>query len=62
MGTISSVFGLTAGHINQVQFSVLVATVILSAIIPTFIAQKWFEPKYELPEFDGLISEPNQLE
>jgi len=62
MGTISSVFGLTAGHISQVQFSVLVATVILSAIIPTFIAQKWFEPKYELPEFNGLISEPNQLE
>jgi Kef-type K+ transport system membrane component KefB len=50
MGTISSVFGLSGGFINQIQFSVLVATVVLSAIIPTFIAQKWFEPAYQLPE------------
>ena len=53
MGTISSVFGLTGGFINQVQFSVLVAAVVLSAIIPTFIAQKWFEPAYQLPENSG---------
>ena len=50
MGTISSVFGLTGGFVNQIQFSVLVAAVVLSAIIPTFIAQKWFEPAYQLPE------------
>jgi Kef-type K+ transport system membrane component KefB len=50
MGTISSVFGLTGGFINPIQFSVLVAAVVLSAIIPTFIAQKWFEPAYQLPE------------
>jgi hypothetical protein len=53
MGTISSVFGLTGGFINQVQFSVLVAAVVLSAIVPTFIAQKWFEPAYQLPENSG---------
>ena len=45
--TISSVFGLTAGYIDQVQYSVLVGVVIASAIIPTFIAQKWFMPVEE---------------
>jgi Kef-type K+ transport system membrane component KefB len=62
MGTISSVFGLTAGFINRAQFSVLVAVVVLSAIIPTFIAQKWFQPKYELPDLNGLSSVSENLE
>lgn len=62
MGTISSVFGLTAGFINRTQFSILVATVVLSAIIPTFIAQKWFQPKYELPDLNGLSLTPGNLE
>lgn len=43
-GTIAGVFGLTSGFINQVQYSVLIGVVIASAIIPTFIAQKWFMP------------------
>ncbi|MCX7919230.1 MAG: cation:proton antiporter [bacterium] len=43
-GTIASVFGLNAGLINQVQYSVLVGVVIASAVIPTFVAQKWFMP------------------
>ena len=43
-GTISSVFGLNAGYIDQVQYSVLVGVVVTSAVIPTFIAQKWFMP------------------
>jgi len=43
-GTISSVYGLQAGHINSSQFSVLVAVVIATAIIPTIIAQRWFRP------------------
>ena len=62
MGTISSVFGLTAGIINRTQFSILVATVVLSAIIPTFIAQKWFQPKYELPDLNGLSSTSENIE
>lgn len=45
-GTISSLYGLNSGIINEVQFSVLVTTVILSAVIPTLIAQKFFEPKH----------------
>jgi len=43
-GTIASYFGLQSGYINQVQFSVLIAVVIASAVIPTFFAQKWFKP------------------
>jgi Kef-type K+ transport system membrane component KefB len=43
-GTISSVFGLTSGIIDQVQYSLLIGVVIMSAVIPTFIAQKWFMP------------------
>ncbi len=43
-GTIASVFGLNSGFINQVQYSVLIGVVITSAVIPTFIAQKWFIP------------------
>jgi Kef-type K+ transport system membrane component KefB len=46
-GTISSVFGLTSGLIDQVQYSLLVGVVIMSAVIPTFIAQKWFMPVNE---------------
>jgi Kef-type K+ transport system membrane component KefB len=44
-GTISALYGLTHGIITQDQYSVLVVTVILTAIIPTVIAQTFFEPK-----------------
>jgi len=46
-GTISSLFGFNSGYINQVQYSVLVGVVVASAVIPTFIAQKWFMPVNE---------------
>jgi len=46
-GTISSLYGLRAGIFDQAQFSVIVTVVVLSAIIPTFIAQRWFEPRRE---------------
>lgn len=44
-GTISSMYGLSAGYIDRTQFSLLVTTVILTAVVPTFIAQRWFEPE-----------------
>jgi len=47
-GTISALYGLQAGHITSSQFSILVAVVIATAVIPTVIAQRWFSPK--LPE------------
>jgi len=43
-GTISSLYGLNTGIIDRTQFSLLVAVVVLSAIIPTVIAQRAFQP------------------
>jgi Kef-type K+ transport system membrane component KefB len=43
-GTISSLYGLQAGIIDETQFSLLVAVVVLSAIIPTAIAQRFLQP------------------
>jgi len=45
-GTISSVFGLTSGIIDQVQYSLLIGVVVSSAVIPTVIAQRWFKPAH----------------
>jgi Kef-type K+ transport system membrane component KefB len=47
-GTISALYGLNTGIINQLQFSVLVTAVILSAILPTFVAQRFFSPPTHL--------------
>ena len=51
-GSISALFGLTHGIINQEQYTILLTAVILSAVAPTIIAQKWFQPdiKKELKE------------
>jgi Kef-type K+ transport system membrane component KefB len=46
-GTIASLYGLNAGILNQVQFSVILTTVIATAILPTFIAQRFFSPKIQ---------------
>lgn len=46
-GTISSLYGLNAGIIDRAQFSVLVTTVIGTAVIPTLIAQRFFSPRTE---------------
>ena len=43
-GTISALFGLRNGLINATQYTILVTTVILSAIVPTLIATTFFEP------------------
>jgi Kef-type K+ transport system membrane component KefB len=43
-GTISSLYGLNAHIIDRTQFSLLVTVVVLSAIVPTAIAQRWFSP------------------
>jgi Kef-type K+ transport system membrane component KefB len=63
-GTISSLFGLQAGIINQVQYSILVGVVVASAIIPTFIAQKWFLPvdEEDILDFDTWYMPANDDE
>jgi Kef-type K+ transport system membrane component KefB len=43
-GTISSLYGLNAGIIDKTQFSLLVTVVVLSAVVPTAIAERWFVP------------------
>jgi len=44
-GSISALFGLTHGYIDQGAYAVLVTTVILSAVVPTLIATTFFEPR-----------------
>ena len=46
-GTITSLYGLNAGIIDRTQFSLLIAVVVLSAIVPTAIAQRFFQPRVE---------------
>jgi Kef-type K+ transport system membrane component KefB len=47
-GTITSLYGLNAGIIDRTQFSLLIAVVVLSAIVPTAIAQRFFHPEIEM--------------
>lgn len=43
-GTIAALYGLNNNLIDSNQYSALVGTVILSAVIPTLIAQRYFFP------------------
>ena len=43
-GTISALYGLTNHYVTDAQYSAIVAVVILSAVIPTVIAQRFFFP------------------
>ena len=56
-GTISALFGLNHGIIDQNQYSHLVATVIGSAVIPTAIANARFLPRHLLPGRQGELKE-----
>jgi len=44
-GSISALFGLTNHIITQTQYTILVTTVIGSAVVPTLIAQRFFQPR-----------------
>ena len=46
-GSISALFGLTNRIIDQGQYTILVTAVIGSAVVPTLIAQKWFQPQFK---------------
>jgi hypothetical protein len=43
-GTISAIYGLNAGIIDETQFSLLVTVVVVSAVVPTAIAERRFLP------------------
>ncbi|MGB8276221.1 MAG: cation:proton antiporter [Alphaproteobacteria bacterium] len=46
-GTISALFGLANHIIDQQQYTILVTAVIGSAVVPTLIAQRWFQPSFK---------------
>ena len=53
-GTISALFGLTNHVIDQVQYTILVTTVIGSAIVPTMIAQRFGDADHHLERYAAL--------
>jgi len=54
-GTISSLYGLQNGIIDQNQYTILVSVVILSAFVPTLIAQTFFQPSIERMQAWGRL-------
>ncbi len=57
-GTISSLYGLNAGIIDKTQFSLLVSVVVLSAIVPTVIAQRRFAPDVDEELLADQMTQP----
>jgi len=55
-GSISALFGLTHGYIDQSQYTILVTVVILSAVAPTLIAERFFRPELESEAAKGQPS------
>ncbi len=58
-GSISALFGLNHGLIDQRQYTELVTVVLLSAFVPTLIAQQLFQPQVAISveEEDALGEE-----
>jgi Kef-type K+ transport system membrane component KefB len=59
-GTISALFGLSHGVIDEAQYSHLVAAVIGSAVIPTLIANAFFMPAHLRPAAGPLTPSAGQ--
>ena len=59
-GTISALFGLSHQVVDQTQYSVLVAAVIASAVVPTLVANAYFMPRHLLKaeELDTVTPAP----
>jgi hypothetical protein len=56
-GSISALFGLTNKIIDQTQYTILVTAVIGSAVVPTLIAQTWFQPEFKPIEGEREVLE-----
>jgi Kef-type K+ transport system membrane component KefB len=54
-GTISSLYGLTHRYIDRAQYTALVTVVILTAIVPTLVAQALFKPAEEPSELESEV-------
>ncbi len=61
-GTISALYGLTHEFITQEQYTILVTVVILSAVVPTVIAERWFDPNGSSKERNGVLSDDGDKE
>src|SRR5205807_4601759 len=46
-GSISALFGLTNHIIDERQYTILLTPLIRSALVPTLIAQRWFQPDFK---------------
>jgi Kef-type K+ transport system membrane component KefB len=51
-GSISALFGLTNHIIDETQYTILLTAVIGSAVVPTLIAERWFQPEFKLLEYE----------
>jgi hypothetical protein len=56
-GSIAALFGLNHHLIDETQYTELVTVVILSAFLPTLIAQQFFWPKVAL---DAEVAEEEE--
>jgi Kef-type K+ transport system membrane component KefB len=61
-GSISALFGLTNGIIDETQYTILLTAVIGSAVVPTLIAERWFQPVFRLLESDAEVDVAMQEE
>jgi glutathione-regulated potassium-efflux system ancillary protein KefC len=61
-GTISALFGLSHSVIDQGQYSILVAGVVASAVVPTLIANVLYLPHHLLPATAEGEGEPQYAE
>ncbi len=60
-GTISALFGLTNKLITQSQYTILVTVVILSAVVPTMIAQAFFRPDFVSEQIELEIEAAGEI-
>jgi len=62
-GSISALFGLTHHLINKTEYTELVTVVLLSALVPTLVAQQLFQPRLpaERDELEALGEEDLSL-
>jgi hypothetical protein len=56
-GSIAALFGLTHHLISKTQYTELVTVVILSALVPTLIAQQLFQPTVVDAEEEEALGE-----
>ena len=61
-GSISALYGLNHGLVTRAQYSELLTVVILSAIVPTLIAQRLFQPgPIDVEEEEALGAEDSSI-